>query len=74
MKPGAAASLSTSGVCEGRQLSFCMCAGNEFDDEDDSCYDKLHSIASQALDGSVDRPLLKRLVRAFVSLPFGGFV
>ncbi|GAB4823098.1 hypothetical protein N2152v2_010144 [Parachlorella kessleri] len=48
--------------------------GQEFDDEDNACFEELDAIASQALKGSVDRDLLRRLVRAYITLPFGGLV
>ncbi len=60
-----------------RRCCCCCCAccapGKEFDDEGDD-YGTLHRIASLALGQEMDRSLLKRMVRAYISLPFGGFI
>lgn len=54
-----------------RHLAW-LAAGAEFDDEEDACFGRLEGIAARALGPAVDRAFLHRLVRAYLSLPFGG--
>ncbi|PSC75970.1 aminoglycoside phosphotransferase [Micractinium conductrix] len=47
-------------------------AGEPFDDENEDSYWRLQGFVPGALVKALDQPTLKRLIKAYISLPFSG--
>ncbi len=50
----------------------CVVAGEAFDDEEEDCYWRLQGFVPGVLVEALDHAVLKRLIKAYMSIPFSG--